>query len=137
MVKDIYVFPAKFQYAEDGISIFFPDLPGCLPCAETDEEALKNATEALELHLWSLERDDDPIPEPTPVNRISVGPNEVVVLIRANMKLARKEINGRSVRKMVTLPKWLNDVAEEHRVNFSRILQEALQDYLGIERRAG
>lgn len=54
MSKDRYSYVAVFSYEEDGISIEFPDLPGCLPCAEKDntEEALKNAKEALGLHIW-------------------------------------------------------------------------------------
>ncbi len=56
-MKDRYSFIAVFDVAEDGISIEFPDLPGCLPCADTMEEALKNAHEALGLHLWGLEQD--------------------------------------------------------------------------------
>ena len=45
MSKDRYSYVAVFSYEEDGISIEFPDLPGCLRCAEKDntEEALKNA----------------------------------------------------------------------------------------------
>lgn len=43
MPKDHYIFLAIFDFAEDGISIEFPDLPGCLPCAHHTEEALKNA----------------------------------------------------------------------------------------------
>nr|WP_223156833.1 type II toxin-antitoxin system HicB family antitoxin [Thermosediminibacter oceani] len=65
MKKDVYVYPAIFTYAEDGISIEFPDLPGCLPCAKTTEEAIKNAKEAMALHLWGMEKDGDPIPEPS------------------------------------------------------------------------
>ena len=50
MSKDRYSYVAVFSYEEDGISIEFPDLPGCLPCAEKDntEEALKNAQNNLE-----------------------------------------------------------------------------------------
>ncbi len=44
-MKDTYIFPAVFSFASDGISISFPDLPGCLPCADTAEEAAKNAKE--------------------------------------------------------------------------------------------
>ena len=40
-MKDRYSFIAVFDVEDDGISIEFPDLPGCLPCAETMEEALK------------------------------------------------------------------------------------------------
>ena len=46
-MKDYYQFPAVFDIANDGISITFPDLPGCLPCANDMQEAFKNAKEAL------------------------------------------------------------------------------------------
>jgi antitoxin HicB len=32
----------------------------------------------------------------------------------------------RSVKKTVTMPKWLNDLALEHKINFSGTLQKAL-----------
>ena len=35
MKKDCYVYPAIFPYSDDGISVEFPDLPGCLTCADT------------------------------------------------------------------------------------------------------
>ena len=38
-MKDLYIFPAIFHSADDGISITFSDLPGCLPYAQTMEEA--------------------------------------------------------------------------------------------------
>ena len=47
MKKDTYIFPAVLDYAEDGISIEFPDLPGCLSCAYSDEEALYMAKDAM------------------------------------------------------------------------------------------
>lgn len=71
-MKDRYSFIAVFDVAEDGISIEFPDLPGCLPCADTMEEALKNAHEALGLHLWGLEQDGEEIPEPTQIQNITL-----------------------------------------------------------------
>ena len=72
MSKDRYSYVAVFSYEEDGISIEFPDLPGCLPCAEKDntEEALKNAKEALGLHIWGMEQDGEEIPVPTPITSI-------------------------------------------------------------------
>jgi predicted RNase H-like HicB family nuclease len=59
MGPDRYIFPAVLTYAEDGISIEFPDLPGCLPCAGSTEEALQNARQALGLHLYGMEQDGD------------------------------------------------------------------------------
>ena len=53
-MEKTYHFIAIFDYADDGISIEFPDLPGCYPSANTTEEAIKNAKEAMGLHLWSM-----------------------------------------------------------------------------------
>lgn len=132
MPKDKYIYPAIFDYAEDGISIEFPDLPGCLPCAATTEEAFKNAKEALGLHLWSMENDGDNIPEPTPIEKLHLEPNQTVVLIDVWMPAFRENIDSRAIKKTLTIPKWLNDLAEREKVNFSHILQSALKNHLGV-----
>ncbi len=133
MKKDYYVFPAVFTSADDGISIEFPDLPGCLPCAHSIEEAVYNAKEAMALHLYGMEQDNDPIPEPTPIGDIILEANQIPILIDAHMPIYRDAINNDFVRKNVTLPSWLERVAVEKKVNFSQLLQSALKQYLGIE----
>lgn len=132
MAKDRYIYPAIFNYADDGISVEFPDLPGCYTCGNTDEEALRMAKEALTLHLYGLEEDGYPIPEPSPANKIKIEPNQVVVLIEVWMPPFRDEMKHRAVKKTLTIPKWLDDLAREHNVNFSHLLQNALKEYLGI-----
>jgi predicted RNase H-like HicB family nuclease len=131
-VKNRYVYPAIFDYAEDGISIEFPDLPGCLPCAQSTEEALKNAKEALALHLYGMEKDGDEIPEPSDIRTIQHEQNQVVVLIDVWMPPYRDEIENKAVKKTLTIPKWLDDLAIDNNVNFSQVLQEALKQQLGI-----
>ena len=61
MLKNRYAYPAIFSYDDDGISIEFPDLPGCCPCADKDDTdmAIRNAREALGLHMWGIEDDND------------------------------------------------------------------------------
>ncbi|WP_337999138.1 hypothetical protein [Desulfofalx alkaliphila] len=44
-------------------------------------------------------------------------------------------MDNKAVKKSLTIPKWLNDAAEEHGVNFSQVLQHALKQYLGIRSR--
>ena len=58
-MKDRYTFIALFTFEDDGISIEFPDLPGCLSCADTQEEALYNAQEVLGLYLVGMEDDGE------------------------------------------------------------------------------
>lgn len=131
MYPNSYAFPAFFYYAEDGISIEFPDLPGCLPCAHATEEAFHNAKEALELHLFGMEQDGDPIPKPTEVKDLRPEDGAVVVMIEVFMPSVRDRINNRVVKKTLTIPSWLNREAEVANVNFSLVLQEALKKYLG------
>ena len=132
MVKDRYIYPAIFDYSDDGISVEFPDLPGCYTCGNNDEEALRMAKEAMALHLYGLEEEGCPIPEPTPAGKLKVEPNQVIVLVEVWMPPFRDEMEQRAVKKTLTIPKWLDDLAQEHKVNFSHILQKALKQYLGI-----
>lgn len=131
MYPNNYAFPAFFYYDDDGISIEFPDLPGCLPCAQTSEEAFRNAKEALGLHLFGMEQDGDVIPEPTPVRELKPEDGAVITMVEVFMPSVRDRINNKVVKKTLTLPSWLNREAEAANVNFSLVLQEGLKRYLG------
>lgn len=131
-MKNTYVYPAIFNYGADGISISFPDLPGCLSQANTTEEAIKNAEEVLGLWMYEIEEEKEDIPTPTPIENVHCESNEKAFLIKTWMPLARMEIEQQSVKKTLTIPQWLNKLAEENNVNFSQILQAALKEYLNV-----
>lgn len=126
-----YVYPAILYSDPDGISVEFPDLPGCLPCAQTMEDAFRNAKEALGLHLYGMEQDGDPIPAPTPIPDIHPESGGVIIMVDVYMPPVRDRINNRAVKKTLTIPAWLNREAENAHVNFSQVLQDALCSYLG------
>ena len=50
------------------------------------------------------------------------------------MPLVRNEIEEQSIKKTLTIPQWLNKLAEKENVNFSKLLQSALKDYLKVKR---
>ena len=50
------------------------------------------------------------------------------------MPLVRNEMEEQSVKKTLTIPCWLNKLAEEQNINFSKLLQSALKEYLKIKR---
>ena len=132
MLKDVYIYPAILTYTDKGISIEFPDLPGCLPCADTSEEAVKNAKEALGLHLWGMEKDNDPLPEPTDISKIHHSNDEALLLVEVFMPPIRDRLNNKYVKKTLSIPQWLNAEAEHAGVNFSLILQNGLKEYLHL-----
>ena len=129
-MRDRYIFPAIFHYADDGISVSFPDLPGCYTCGKTDEEAVKMAEDALGLHLWGMEQDNDDIPEPTQGKYIAAERNERIFLVHVWMPQVRSEIEPVYVKKTLTIPSYLNEAAKQAGINFSQALASSLQDIL-------
>lgn len=131
-MRNRYSFIAVFNIADDGIAITFPDLPGCLPCADTLGEAVENAREALGLHLWGMEQDNESIPEPTSIQNIQLSENEVPAVIDVFMPTFRDKLSNRFVKKTLSLPAWLADMADKDGVNCSKVFQTALMEYLGV-----
>lgn len=131
-MKDTYVYPAVLTRHEGTLSVEFPDLPGCLTCGGSVEDAMSMAREALALHVYGMEDDGDPIPEACDPADIVLQPGQYVALIDAWMPVFRARMQRRTVNKMLTLPKWLNDLAEHEKINFSGLLQEALKQRLGV-----
>lgn len=133
---DRYIYPAIFEPGErKGYVVAFPDLPGCLTEGDSLETALHMAREALELHMYGMEEDGDFIPMPSAPEKLTLPKNAFVSLVEVWMPVVRDEMANRAVKKTLTIPKWLNDAAEQSRVNFSQILQSALKEYLGISNR--
>ncbi len=127
---------AVFEPSTNGtFGVYFPDLPGCISLGENFENAQVMATEALGLHLWSMEKDGDSIPVPStpPFNDIPEG--SVLVPVTVFPEIVKNEMDNKAVKTNITLPSWLKDLAEKQQVNFSQVMQSALKEYLGITNR--
>lgn len=60
--------------------------------------------------------------------------NEIVTLVDIDFESYRRAHDNRIVHKDLTIPSWLNDLAEKHGLNLSSILQDALKEYLGVHK---
>jgi predicted RNase H-like HicB family nuclease len=125
---------AVFEPIESGYSVYFPDLPGCVSYGESFEDAQKQAAEALGLHIYGMEKDGDEVPEPskTPLVDPDTTPGFIVSPVTVFPDLVRNELDNRAVKTNLTIPAWLKEMAEAQGVNYSKVLQTALMDYLGI-----
>ena len=130
---NVYAYPAVLQ-PEDvgGYSVEFPDLLGCCTEGDSLEEAVLMARDALGLYLYSLEQHGDPIPPASPLDTIRTDPGSFASLIDIDMLAYRQRYDNRAVKKTLTIPAWLNTMAEVNNVNFSQILQSALKERLGL-----
>ncbi|GAB6485436.1 pilus assembly protein HicB [Bacillus cereus] len=140
--KDVYNFTAVFEQNpnETGWNVSFPDVKGCHSQGETLQEAILNAKGALGSVLYTLELYKKEINEPTPLESLIIGKEyhedeskKVLMQIEVHMPLYREAINNKSIKKTLTIPKWLNELALKEDINFSQVLQDTLREKLGIK----
>jgi predicted RNase H-like HicB family nuclease len=137
----IHVYPACFyKEKEGGYSVIFPDLNHLATCGDTLEQAVTMAVDCLAGYIHYAKREGNLLPEPS--ERGSVNPDaeyddyeEVFVnMVAVDAEEYAKSHFERSIRKNLTIPKWLNDTALREGVNFSRVLQNALLEQLNLPR---
>ena len=133
MYRDIYIYPAIItKLDENDYNIKFPDFDEIISYGDSIEEAYLMAEDALKLCLFDLYEDGKPIIEPSIINNIKLDESQVMILVKVNLKQIIKEYDNKSIKKTLTIPSWLNKEAEKSHINFSKLLQEALVDYLKI-----
>lgn len=116
---------------EGGFSVSVPDL-NIGTQGETIAECIDMARDAI--GLWGICEQDEGrvIPEPsglTPEHE----EGELVTLVDIDFDAYRRAHDMRTIRKNVTIPSYLNDLAERAGVNFSHVLQDGLKQRLGVQ----
>ncbi|MGX8701402.1 type II toxin-antitoxin system HicB family antitoxin [Caproiciproducens sp.] len=128
------VYPVVLTPAEHGYVIYVPDLQ--INSEGKDlAEAIYMARDAI--GLWGISEQDDgrKIPEPSSSADIDHDPDEIVTLVDIDFDAYRRANDMRTIRKNVTVPSWLNDLAEKANVNFSQVLQDGLKQRLHVSDR--
>jgi predicted RNase H-like HicB family nuclease len=98
---------AVFESDENpGISVYFPDVPGCVSCGDTFDHALQMAKEALSLHIYGMEKDGEPLPE-RGSHLPETGAGNVLVPVSIYPDILKDEMANRREKTTVTIPRWL------------------------------
>jgi predicted RNase H-like HicB family nuclease len=117
-----------------GISVYFPDVPGCVSCGDNFDHALKMAQEALALHIYGMEKDGDELPERT--DKIpELNTTDLVVPVTTYPDLVKEELDMRREKTTITLPHWVKAAAEQEGINFSRLLETTIKETLNLTAR--
>lgn len=125
MEKRIY--PAIFHKEEvGGYSVIFPDLPGCNTEGNDLAEALAMAQDALGLYLYSLKQDRKTLPQSIRPELLILDKDSFVTLVEWDEEAYLRRTSNKAIKKTLTIPEWMNTLAEEKNINFSQTLQEAL-----------
>ncbi len=120
-------YPARLEHTDAGYIADAVDIPGCRFAAESAEEAVSLSRDAAALALETMP--EDRRPTPTPLGAVLGNGGMAVLLEIAPPPPARDE---RAIKKTLTLPAWLNALAEEEHINFSGVLKSALLEKLGL-----
>lgn len=130
------IYPAVFFEEDSGYSVVFPDLDYLSTEGNSFEDAMEMAIDCLAGYLYSANLDDETVPEASEMKDIRINDivkelgidqaNGMVSLVSVNVEEYAKFHFTKSVKKTLTIPKWLNDAAMKKNINFSKTLQEAL-----------
>lgn len=133
------VYPACFyKEKEGGYSVIFPDLNHLSTCGETLENALEMAVDCLAGYLYSAKQEGETVPAPSEMSHIDVNEeydeyeSAFVNMVAVDVAEYAKKHFEKSVKKTLTIPSWLNEIAVANNVNFSQVLQSALKEQLHL-----
>ena len=129
-MKRVVSYPAIFHYENDGYWVEMPDVAGFVTQGDTVEKAFLMAREALGLCLEDLEK----YPEASDIATMAQYKNtdkDFVTMVMVDM-IDYRNSRAQSVKKTLTLPAWINELALKNNINFSETLKEALLEKLGL-----
>ena len=122
-----FTYPAICHFEDNGYWCEFPDLEGCFSQGDSEKEIVENAQEALEGYLVTTLEAGKKLTKASDIRNLKAKGKDFLTYISCDI-----EGIGKSVRKNVTLPFWLDRLAEKARINFSQTLQESLIQKLGL-----
>ena len=132
------MYPACFYKEKNGgYSVIFPVL-NIATCGDTLDEAMNMAVDCLAGYLYNAKMEQEEIPEPPEMELIDVNDeydeyeSAFINMVTVDVEEYARVHFEKSIKKTLTIPKWLNDMAVREKVNFSQLLQKALKEELHL-----
>lgn len=127
-----------YQEKEGGYSVIFPVLE-IATCGDMLEEAMTMAVDCLAGYLYDAKLEKRTVPDAPEISAIDVDAvidgesyeSAFINLVTVDVAEYAKKHFEKSVKKTLTIPRYLSDLAIEKHINFYTTLQEALIQKLG------
>ena len=127
-MKENYTYPAAIERLEGEITLTFLDFPNYMASGETMEEAVQSAQEVLALAILDYVDTGRELPKPQEILQNNV------IYINIWMPYYKKNVKVVYVRKSVTIPAWIDELAKDSGINFSAALVRGIKEELGINK---
>lgn len=131
-----YVYPAIFSPEGEWYNVRFPDVEGAFTCGKGLYDSICMAQDALPFILMTMEDENgiDSVGSPSRIEDLDIEKGEFATYITADTDRYRRLNRTRAIKKTLSIPEWLNELAVDRGVNFSQILQDGLKNHLGIDK---
>ena len=106
-------------------------------------DAIEMARDAIGLKGIDFEDDGKELPVPSDYEAAAAKAKEdteifdytkgILTLVDVDFTTYRKKVYNKAVKKNCTIPYWMSVEAEKEGINFSKVLQEALEIKLGVK----
>lgn len=125
------VYPIILSKDSDGYFVTIPDFD--INTEGTDlADAIFMARDAI--GLMGMQYQDEMQPLPVPFSKdCPLNDGDIKTLVDVDFDEYRKKHDNRMVKKNCTIPYYLNVEAEKRGINFSRLLQDALLEKIGVD----
>ena len=133
------IYPVIFtetKQKKNEILVYIPDINGM-----TEGKDIANAIAMAKDYICNalFDKKDSEIPAAKKIDEIEINSspffdswNSFVYLVDVDLDAFRQREKSKSVRRNITLPQWLDDMATTAKLNVSAITQRALKKELGI-----
>ena len=131
MAKKV-AYPVILKPDQEGYYVEIPDFDIATE-GDTIAEAMEMARDAIGLMGIDMEAEKKSLPEPNSKAQ-NVEAGDTVTLVDVDFTEYRKRVDNKAVKKNCTIPYWMSVEADKAGINYSRVLQDAISNILGVAR---
>lgn len=126
-----YFYPVILEPEKVGYSVYVPDIKGCATQGENMGKVFEMVQDAIGLMLEKVAEKD--FPKPSKPENIKLTGKQFVIMVPFDSLAYEQKYNTKLVKKTLSIPAWLNTLAEDNHINFSHLLKTALCDKLQVK----
>ena len=115
-----------FDDGDDGYTVEFPDLPGCVTEGNSMADALFMAEDAASGWVLTVLEDGEELPKASDMRMHKAPEGGFVSVVGLDMDAYAEKYGQKAVKKTLTIPAWMNTYVEANDISCSKVLQDAI-----------
>ncbi len=115
-----------FDDGDDGYTVEFPDLPGCVTEGHSMADALFMAEDAASGWVLTMLEDGEELPKASDMRTHKAPEGGFVSMVGLDMDTYAEKYGKKAVKKTLTIPAWMNTYVEANGISCSKVLQDAI-----------